>query len=702
MIETYDASHITVLEGLTPVRERPAMYIGSTGTRGLHHLVYEVVDNSIDEALAGYCTRITVVINKDGSLMVEDNGRGIPVDAMEKNHKSALEVVLTVLHAGGKFDKETYQVSGGLHGVGVSVVNALSNWLLARVYREGNIYEMRFSKGKPTSALTTREESLPELLTRYQQWYGEPAPFSRAAPALAAGLTGSGQLDLASATQYPTLNEQQDRASLLAALGNKLTGTRIHFVPDASIFETTTFDYDTLSHRLRELAFLNAGLTIIITDERTADSVTLAATSATYCYAGGLAEFVKYLNEGIEVIHPNPIYITKKDVENKLELEVALQYTTQYDEKLYTYVNSVNTREGGTHLEGYRSAITRGINIVAKRNGLIKENAQVTLRGEDVREGLTSVVSVKMANPQFEGQTKMRLGNSSVKGIVDSLVYAALTEYFDENPGVIKTIVEKALSAAKAREAARNARELARRKSSLESAGLPGKLSDCSERDPKKSEIYIVEGDSAGGSAKQGRDRKFQAILPLRGKILNVEKAGEHQILKNAEIQTLINAIGTGILEKFDAERTRYHQIVIMTDADVDGAHIRTLLLTFFYRYMPKLIDLGYIYIAQPPLFKISKGKEEKYVYKEEEMQKVSAAMGEKGVSIQRYKGLGEMNAQQLWDTTMDPEQRIFRKVTVEDATDAEFTFKTLMGKDVEERKNFIYRHAKEVTNLDI
>jgi DNA gyrase subunit B len=699
--ETYDASHITVLEGLTPVRERPAMYIGSTDTRGLHHLVYEVVDNAIDEALAGFCTRIAIVINKDGSVMVEDNGRGIPVDVMEKNHKSALEVVLTVLHAGGKFDKETYQVSGGLHGVGVSVVNALSNWLSARVYRDGNIYEMRFSKGKPTSSLSIREESLAELLARYQQWYGEPAPFGRA-PAPAGGSASSGQLDLSAATQYPTGNEQQDRESLLAALGNKLTGTRIHFVPDATIFETTTFDYDTLSHRLRELAFLNASLSIIITDERSVDSVTLAATSATYCYAGGLAEFVKYLNEGIEVIHPNPIYITKKDVENKLELEVALQYTTQYDEKLYTYVNSVNTREGGTHLEGFRSAITRGINVVAKRNGLIKENAQVTLRGEDVREGLTSVVSVKMANPQFEGQTKMRLGNSSVKGIVDSLVYAALTEYFDENPGVLKTIVEKALSAAKAREAARNARELARRKSSLESAGLPGKLSDCSERDPKKSEIYIVEGDSAGGSAKQGRDRKFQAILPLRGKILNVEKAGEHQILKNAEIQTLINAIGTGILEKFDAERARYHHIVIMTDADVDGAHIRTLLLTFFYRYMPKLIDLGYVYIAQPPLFKISKGKEEKYVYKEEEMQKVSAAMGEKGVSIQRYKGLGEMNAQQLWDTTMDPEQRIFRKVTVEDATDAEFTFKTLMGKDVEERKNFIYRHAKEVTNLDI
>ena len=682
---------------------------GGTDTRGLHHLVYEVVDNSIDEALAGFCNRISVVINKDGSLLVEDNGRGIPVDTMEKNHKSALEVVLTVLHAGGKFDKETYQVSGGLHGVGVSVVNALSNWLSAQVYRDGNIYEMRFSKGKTTSPLTTREETLVELLARYQQWYGEPAPFSRASPALAASSPGAipggipvtppgpltGQLDLTTATHYPTGNEQEDRASLLATLGNKLTGTRIHFVPDASIFETTTFDYDVLSHRLRELAFLNAGLIIIITDERTGDS-------ATYCYAGGLSEFVKYLNEGNEVLHPNPIDITKKDAENKLELEVAMQYTTGYDEKLYTYVNSVNTREGGTHLEGFRSAITRAINVVAKRNGIIKENAQVTLRGEDVREGLTSVVSVKMANPQFEGQTKMRLGNSSVKGIVDSLVYAALTEYFDENPNVLKIIIEKALSAAKAREAARNARELARRKSSLESAGLPGKLSDCSERDPAKSEIYIVEGDSAGGSAKQGRDRKFQAILPLRGKILNVEKAGEHQILKNAEIQTLINAIGTGIGEKFDPERARYHRIVIMTDADVDGAHIRTLLLTFFYRYMKRLIELGYVYIAQPPLFRIAKGKEEKYVYRESEMQKVSAAMGEKGVSIQRYKGLGEMNAQQLWDTTMDPENRIFLKVSIEDAYGADEMFKTLMGKDVEIRKNFIMRHAKEVTNLDI
>jgi DNA gyrase subunit B len=474
-----------------------------------------------------------------------------------------------------------------------------------------------------------------------------------------------------------------------------MTGTRIHFVPDATIFETTTFDYDVLSHRMRELAFLNAGLTIVITDERTGDT-------ATYCYAGGLVEFVKYLNEGAECLHPVPIDISKKDAENKLELEIALQYTSAYDEKIYSYVNSVNTKEGGTHLEGFRSAITRTINTVAKRNGLIKENATITLRGEDVREGLTSVVSVKMANPQFDGQTKMRLGNSSVKGVVDSLVYAALSEYFDENPNVLKTIIEKALSAAKAREAARNARDLARRKSTLESSGLPGKLSDCSERDPAKSEIYIVEGDSAGGSAKGGRDRKFQAILPLRGKILNVEKAGEHQILKNAEIQTLISAIGTGVGEKFDPERARYHHIVIMTDADVDGAHIRTLLLTFFYRYMLRVIELGYVYIAQPPLFRIAKGKEEKYVYTEEEMQKVSAVMGEKGVTVQRYKGLGEMNAHQLWDTTMDPAHRIFRQVNIEDAYEANEIFKTLMGKDVEIRKNFIMRHAKEVTNLDI
>jgi DNA gyrase subunit B len=689
--DTYDASHITVLEGLTPVRERPAMYIGSTDTRGLHHLVYEVVDNSIDEALAGFCSLIAITLGTDGSVTVDDNGRGIPVDRMEKNGKSALEVVLTVLHAGGKFDKASYQVSGGLHGVGVSVVNALSASLAARVYRDGNIHDMRFAQGKVVSQLSSRQETLDELLARYQQWYGAPAPFTRTIPAE----HRPGQQDISAVAFTPAEIEQENRRRFLAEFGYRLIGTRITFIPDPAIFETTKFDYDLLAHRLRELAFLNAGITIRITDERSGDR-------SVFCYDGGLSEFVKYLNEGAECLHPEPINISKKDEENKLELEVAMQYTTGYDEKIYSYVNSVNTREGGTHLEGFRSAITRGINTVAKRNGLIKENSLVTLRGEDVREGLTSVISVKMANPQFEGQTKMRLGNSSVKGIVDSLVYTALSEYFDENPNVLKIIIEKALSAAKAREAARNARELARRKSSLESSGLPGKLADCSERDPAKSEIYIVEGDSAGGSAKGGRDRKFQAILPLRGKILNVEKAGEHQILKNAEIQTLLSAIGTGVGEKFDIERARYHHIVIMTDADVDGAHIRTLLLTFFYRYMLKIIEAGYVYIAQPPLFRIAKGKEEKYVYTEEEMQKVSAAFGEKGVSVQRYKGLGEMNAHQLWDTTMDPKNRIFRQVTIEDAMEANEIFKTLMGKDVEIRKNFIMRHAKEVTNLDI
>jgi DNA gyrase subunit B len=675
MAETYDASHITVLEGLQPVRERPAMYIGSTNTRGLHHLVYEVVDNSIDEALAGYCTHIWVVMNANGSITVEDNGRGIPVDAMEKNGQCALEVVLTVLHAGGKFDKESYQVSGGLHGVGVSVVNALSCWLDARVYRNGNIYDMRFSRGKTISPCSWREETLADLRSRYQKWYGRPPDSAPAGPGA----------------------DRSDRSILLEQFEKELTGTSITFSPDPSIFETTTFDYDVLAHRLRELAFLNAGLTIEIKDERPG-----GGARETYCYAGGLSEFVTYLDEGEDVLNPVPIDIARKDAENKLEFEVAMQYTTAYDERIFSYVNSVNTREGGTHLEGFRSAITRAINTMARRNGLIKENSPLTLRGEDVREGLTAVISVKMANPQFEGQTKMRLGNSNVKGIADSLIYAALSEYFDENPKVLQVIVEKALSAAKAREAARHARELARRKGALESAGLPGKLADCSERSPDKCEIYIVEGDSAGGSAKQGRDRKFQAILPLRGKILNVEKAAEHQILKNTEIQTLVSAIGTGIGENFDIGRARYHRIVIMTDADVDGSHIRTLLLTFFHKWMPKLIDAEYIHIAQPPLFSLSKGKEERYAYSEEEMKKILAEMGEKGVSVKRYKGLGEMNAQQLWDTTMNPEKRIFKKVLIEDAMEANEIFKTLMGKDVEARKEFIRRHAREVKNLDI
>ncbi len=651
MTDNYDASHITVLEGLTPVRERPAMYIGSTDTRGLHHLVYEVVDNSIDEALAGFCKHIVIIINPNGSVSVEDDGRGIPVDIMSKQNKSALEVVMTVLHAGGKFDKNTYQVSGGLHGVGVSVVNALSTRLTAEVFREGNIYSMVFGKGLLLQSLSCRPETDEEYLQRQKR------------------------LDKEGQAKETT------------------TGTRITFYPDGSIFETTEFDYDVLAHRFRELAYLNKGLEIHVEDHRTGDS-------DTFCYEGGLRQFVAHLNEGKELLHPEPIYVDKSDDVNKIEVEVALQYNDTYGEILYTYVNSVNTREGGTHLEGFRSALTRAINNIAHANKHLKED--VSVRGEDVREGLTAVISVKIANPQFEGQTKMRLGNSNVKGLVDSMMYQALTEFFEENPKVIAAIAKKSLDAVNAREAARRAKELARRKTSLEMSGLPGKLADCSERDPAKSEIYIVEGDSAGGSAKQGRDRKFQAILPLRGKILNVEKALEHKALKNAEIQTLITAIGAGYGEKFDAERARYHHIVIMTDADVDGAHIRILLLTFFYRFMKPLVEMGYIYIAQPPLFRIAKGKLEKYVYTEEDMRLAIAEYGEKGISVQRYKGLGEMNAGQLWNTTMNPEFRILKHVRIEDASYANEIFEKLMGDDVMPRKDFIKRHAGEVKNLDI
>jgi len=665
MADTYDASHITVLEGLQPVRERPAMYIGSTDARGLHHLVYEVVDNSIDEGLAGFCDRIWVTIHTDGSVSVLDNGRGIPVDAMNNTKKSALEVVLTVLHAGGKFDKNTYQVSGGLHGVGVSVVNALSRWLHARVYREGNIYEMRFERGRPTGPIERRSEDLIEMEARYEAWYGEKPP-----------------------------RQGSDRAAFIANTEKRLSGTLITFLPDDTIFETTAFDYDILAHRLRELAFLNSGIRIRISDERTGDA-------ETFYYEGGIAEYVQFLNAGNEPLHPDIICLKKNDPENMTDIEVALQYTTAFSEQVFSYVNSVNTREGGTHLEGFRSAITKAINNSAKKNNLIKE-AGLSIRGEDVREGLTAIVSVKLANPQFEGQTKMRLGNSNVKGIVDSLVYQSLSDYFEENPKVLSAIVEKVISAARAREAARNARELARRKSTLETSGLPGKLADCSERDPAKSEIYIVEGDSAGGSAKQGRDRRFQAILPLRGKILNVEKATQHKILKNAEIQALISAIGTGIGEQFDPEKARYHQVILMTDADVDGAHIRTLLLTFFFRYMKRLIEEGYVYIAQPPLFRVTKAKAERYAFAEDEMKRIVAELGEKGVSVQRYKGLGEMNAEQLWSTTMDPGRRVLKKVTIEDASYASEIFEKLMGEDVVARRDFIKRHAKEVTNLDI
>ncbi len=632
------------------------MYIGSTDTRGLHHLVYEVVDNSVDEALAGICDHIVVIINRDGSVTVDDNGRGIPVDMMPRYGKSALEIVLTVLHAGGKFDKNTYQVSGGLHGVGVSVVNALASWLRVSVYRDGKVYDMAFERGQVASLLTEREENEHERRQRYFQRYGT-AP-------------------------------DEDVAY------ERLRGTRITFMPDPLIFETVRFDFDVLDHRLRELAFLNRGITISLQDERTGDTVI-------YMYEGGIQEFVSYISEGKEKLHDDVIAFRKSDPESMVEVDVALQDNSSYGETLYTYVNSVNTREGGTHLEGFRSAITRAINAAAKRNNLLK-SADALVKGEDVREGLAAVISAKIANPQFEGQTKMRLGNSNVRGIVDSLVYQSLTEYFDEHPKVIQIIFEKAMTAARAREAARNARELARRKSTLESSGLPGKLADCSERDPAKSELYIVEGDSAGGSAKQGRDRKFQAILPLKGKILNVEKAAQHKILKNAEIQALISAIGTGVGETFDPERSRYHHIILMTDADVDGAHIRTLLLTFFYRYMTPLIEQGYVYIAQPPLYRIGKGKQEQYAYREEEMRAIIKEWGEKGVSLQRYKGLGEMNAGQLWSTTMDPAHRILKLVKIEDAIYANEIFEKLMGEDVAARRDFIRRHAKEVTNLDI
>lgn len=664
MSDSYDASHITVLEGLQPVRERPAMYIGSTDTRGLHHLVYEVVDNSVDEALAGYCDHIRVTVNEDGSVSVEDNGRGIPVDRVKKTGRSALETVLTVLHAGGKFDKNTYQVSGGLHGVGVSVVNALSAWLHATVYRDGNVYEMHFERGRP-GPLETREESKEEMAERYARRYGER-----------------------------TRKGTASRDAFVEAHGRELSGTVITFIPDPAIFETVIYDYDVLAHRLRELAFLNAGLEIRIEDRRSGDA-------AVYRYEGGLREFVAYLNEDREAIHPDIVHFQRTDTENRTEVEVALQYTQAYAENLYTYVNSVNTREGGTHLEGFRSAITRAINTSAKKNNLFKNNG-LTLRGEDVREGLTAVISIKLANPQFEGQTKMRLGNSSVRGIVDSLVYASLSEYFEENPTALKSIVEKGLLAAKAREAAKNARDLTRRKTMLESSHLPGKLADCQERNPAKSELYIVEGDSAGGSAKQGRDRKFQAILPLRGKILNVEKATQHKMIKNAEIQTLMSAIGSGIGEQLDPERARYHHIILMTDADVDGAHIRTLLLTFFYRHMAGLIENGYIYIAQPPLYRVAKGKHERYVYRDEELKAVVKEFGEKNTVVQRYKGLGEMNAGQLWSTTMDPKTRVLKQIQIEDAMYANEIFEKLMGDDVAARKDFITRHAKEVINLDI
>jgi DNA gyrase subunit B len=630
--QVYDASRIQVLEGLEAVRKRPSMYIGSTDGRGLHHLVYEVVDNSIDEALAGFCTQVEVTINSDMSVTVLDNGRGIPIDPHPFHKKSALEVVMTVLHAGGKFDKNTYKVSGGLHGVGVSVVNALSEWLEVEVSRDGKKYFQRYIRGKP-------EADVQEIGT------------------------------------------------------SDIRGTKTTFKPDTKIFETTDFDHDILSNRLRELAFLNRGLNILLGDFRSQEG-----QEEIFAYQGGIVEFVEYLNKKKQSLHEKPIYFERQ--RDDMIVEIAMQYTNSYAENVYSFANNINTHEGGTHIIGFKTALTRVSNDYIKANKLSKEDAKLT--GDDVREGLTAIISVKLMEPQFEGQTKTRLGNSDVKGIVDSLVTDGLAEYFEENPKVATIILEKALLAQRAREAAKKARELTRRKNSLEVSTLPGKLADCSEKNPANCEIYIVEGNSAGGSAKQGRDRSFQAILPLRGKILNVEKSRLAKILKNNEIISLITAFGTGVSEDFTLESARYHKIILMTDADVDGEHIRTLLLTLFFRYMRPLIDAGYVYIAQPPLYRIKKGKAEYYIHSDRELEKKKKELGDKGLTIQRYKGLGEMNPEQLWETTMNPESRTLLQVTLEDVILADEIFRILMGDEVEPRRKFIETHSKEVVDLDI
>ena len=628
----YGANQIQILEGLEAVRKRPGMYIGSTSARGLHHLVYEVVDNSIDEALAGYCTHIEVTIHKDNSITVTDNGRGIPVD-MHESGKPAVEVVLTVLHAGGKFGGSGYKVSGGLHGVGVSVVNALSTNMEVKVKRDGKIHEITFEKG------VTKEP-----------------------------LKVVGQTDE--------------------------TGTLVHFVPDAEIFDETVYDYDTLRHRLRELSFLNRGITIILTDERPEE-----VRQETFYFEGGISSFVEHLNRNKEVINPEPVYFN--GTKDTTVVEIALQYNTSYSENIYSFVNNINTEEGGTHLAGLKSALTRAANDFARRQGIIKNNED-NLVGEDIREGLTCVISIKLREPQFEGQTKTKLGNSEVRGIVDSIVSEGLSEYFEENPVISKKIIEKSIMASRAREAARKARELTRRKNALEVSSLPGKLADCSVKDPEQAEIYLVEGDSAGGSAKQGRDRRFQAILPLRGKILNVEKARLDKILNNEEIRTMITAFGSGIGSEFDITKRRYGKIIIMTDADVDGAHIRTLLLTFFYRYMRPLIENGHVYIAQPPLYQIRKGRSHWYTYSDEELAQKLDEIGRDGITVQRYKGLGEMNPEQLWETTLDPEKRTVLQVHLREAEEADSIFTILMGDKVEPRRRFIEEHANLVRNLDL
>ena len=632
--QSYDESQIQVLEGLEAVRKRPGMYIGSTSSRGLHHLVYEIVDNSIDEALAGFCKNIEVSINEDNSITVIDDGRGMPVGIHPKMGKSTVEVIMTVLHAGGKFGGGGYKVSGGLHGVGASVVNALSEYCEVTVTREGHVWQQKYSRGN-----------------------------------ILCDLTKIGDSD-----------------------GH---GTKVMFKPDPEIFEDTIFDFEVLASRLRELAFLNKGIAITLIDKREEEE-----RVEKYHYEGGIKEFVSYLNRNKEVLHESPIYVEGE--KDGIIAEIALQYNDGYNESLYSFANNIDTIEGGTHLAGFKSALTRAINDYAKRFGHIKDSDK-NLSGDDAREGLTAVVSVKISEPQFEGQTKTKLGNSEVRGVVDSIVAEGVSIFLEENPAVGKIIIDKALMAARARDAARKARELTR-KSVLERSTLPGKLADCSSKDPKECEIYIVEGDSAGGSAKQGRNRKFQAILPLRGKILNVEKQRLDRILNSETIRSMITAFGAGIGKDFDEEKLRYDRIIIMTDADVDGAHIRTLLLTFFYRYMRPLIDGGHVYIAQPPLYKVSKGKKEGYAYTEEELANLLEEFGGKDntISIQRYKGLVEMNASQLWETTMDPEHRILKKATVSDAIVADEIFTILMGDKVEPRREFIQKNAGKISNLDI
>ena len=638
MSTEYGGDQIQILEGLEAVRKRPGMYIGSTSSRGLHHLVYEIVDNAVDEALAGFCSEINVVINEGDTITVTDNGRGIPVDINHKAGKPAVEVVFTILHAGGKFGGGGYKVSGGLHGVGASVVNALSNWLEVQVCRDGHIYQQRYERGK---------------------------------------------------TMYPL--------KIVGDCPAEQTGTKVTFSPDGSIFEDTVYDYDVLRQRLREMAFLTKNLRIVLTDKRPGQERT-----ETFHYEGGIKEFVQYLNKSKEALYENVIYCEGE--RDGVYVEVAMQHNDSYNESTFSFVNNITTPEGGTHLAGFRNALTKTFNSYAKANKLVKEN-EAALSGEDIREGLTAIISVKISEPQFEGQTKQKLGNSEARGAVDSVVSEQLTYFLEQNPTVAKTICEKSLLAQRAREAARKARDLTRRKTALAGMSLPGKLADGSDKDPKNCEIYIVEGDSAGGSAKTARSRATQAILPLRGKILNVEKARLDKIYGNAEIKAMITAFGTGIHEDFDITKLRYHKIIIMTDADVDGAHISTLLLTFLYRFMPELIKQGYVYLAQPPLYKLEKNKKVWYAYSDEQLNAILAEVGrDSSNKIQRYKGLGEMDAEQLWETTMDPEKRILRRVTMDEAATAEIdlTFTTLMGDKVEPRRDFIEANAKYVENLDV